>query len=93
MQTNIQKIENKLKQLELGLDVHRVEVSEIRKQINTIQLEKKDSNDKDYQGDGDPENVIFAKKDDIEGYARDQKEMKCNFQTEIDPKPDIQVRS
>lgn len=86
-QQNLQTIESKIQQLERGLDVHRIEVGEIRKQIHSIQ-EK--SNSKQINGD-QPENLMLvAGKNEMEDVVV---ESKCDFRTDIDPRTDIQVHS
>lgn len=72
--------------MELGLDVHRVEVGEIRKQISTIQ-EKSNSQ----QSNERPhfEQLVLSAQE--ETFNEDKEQSKCNFRTDIDPRPDIQV--
>lgn len=67
-----------------------MEVKEIRKQINIIRDERKEQHDRDAFANDRPENVIFAAREN--GYnGAHSNDAKCNFQTDIDPKPDIQV--
>lgn len=85
-QKNLESIETKIQQLEHGLDVHRLEVGEIRKQINSIQ-EK--SNSKQSNED-QPENLML-----VAGAGElndDVVQSKCDFRTDVDPRTDIQVR-
>lgn len=83
-QNNLVAIESKLKQLELGLDVHRVEVGEIRKQIDTIQA--KSSGEK-FADVPDQVDSIAEVKQSLEDVQLSQ----CNFRTDIDSRPNIQV--
>lgn len=77
-QNNLQIIENKLKQLEHGLDIHRDEVGEIKKQIKTIQVKANDeSNEIHEQNTIDRTNKISRNK--------------CFFKPDIEPKQSVQV--
>lgn len=82
----MESIESKIQQLERGLNVHRHEVGEIRKQINSIQ-EK--SNSKQSNDDA-PENAMLVAEEklneDVVAHS------KCDFRTDVDPRTDIQVR-
>lgn len=72
---------------------HRVEVGEIRKQINTIQAKNSDN--------GLSNRLVRqqVRRDEYEKLAiespfdrQDKPHTQCTFRTDIDPKPDIQVR-
>lgn len=78
----MQSIESKIQQLERGLDVHRIEVGEIRKQIHSIQEQ---SNSKQSKEDALPEVVADNVINDVVVQS------KCDFRTDVDPRPDIQV--
>lgn len=84
-QKNLETIENKIQQLERGLDVHRIEVGKIRKQISSIQ-EK--SNSKQINEDVAESQMLVADEhlnEDVVVHS------KCDFRTDVDPRPDIQV--
>lgn len=96
LQAGYQNIEEKLRELELGLNKHKYEVGEIKKQINSIeQNERQTWRDQDNGAKDDiraeplqkPERVA---KPSISGQS-DADLSKCTFRVDIDPKPDIQV--
>lgn len=72
--------------MERGLNVHRIEVGEIRKQINLFQEQ---SNNKQSNGDQPENQMILAREIRHEDVVV---QSKCDFRTDVDPKTDIQVR-
>lgn len=77
-----------MKQLEAGLDNHRAEVGDLKKQLGEIQ-EKRNEQDSDDERFNDGL-AIEAPFDDNDGQSKIKS--KCHFRTDIDPRPDIQVR-
>lgn len=68
--------------------MHRMEVGEIRKQINSIQDK---SNSKQSNDDTDvPESLMFVAEENLN---KDVVQSKCDFRTDVDPRPDIQVKN
>lgn len=97
-QSGFQSIENKLKELELGLNKHKYEVREIKKQINTIERNEKQTWKKDVSGNGasadiKPEAIQVPRKAETNVRIKNEPKetSKCSFRPDIDPKPDIQV--
>lgn len=96
MQAGYQNIENKLRELELGLNKHKYEVGEIKKQINSIeQNERQTWHEQDNSIRDDIRAEPLQKPDRIEKSSvkerSDSDVSKCTFRVDIDPKPDIQV--
>lgn len=85
---------SKLKQLEQGLDNHRIEFGKIQERMNTIQdmnSEKKSIN----RVNGHPaknEDKNIGIEAPVDTGFMNHLETRCNFRADIDPKPDIQVR-
>lgn len=78
----------------MGLDNHRVEVVEIKKRINTIQAK---NNDKQLSKrlERQQNRPIYDKlaiESPLDRENLNDPDKQCTFRTDIDPKPDVQVR-
>lgn len=78
------KIENELLQLKNGLNAHRIEVVEIKKQIETI----KSSGQQDYNHE-----IPILENAEKHDQAEDEKfsSTTCKFRIDVDPQTDVQV--
>lgn len=88
---NLKFIENKLKQLELGLNSHRAEVGKIRKQIDTIQEKHSDSSGISNGIQNRNSDTAFNDVAIESPFEKDTIQSECSFRTDITSKPDIQV--
>lgn len=98
MQVGYQKFEDKLRELELGLNKHKYEVGEMRKHIDTIeQKEKKSARSIERPNDIGEDVKVDAVVKPMKGPRamkssfESTESSKCSFRVDIDPKPDIQV--
>lgn len=85
-QVGYRTIEDKLRELELGLNKHKYEVGEIKKQINTIEENERHTWRLDtHDSRADPPETVKSSRKLVDKSAQ------CTFRTDVVPAPDIQV--